>query len=64
MVKETILNTIKKYNLIEPNDTIIVAVSGGPDSMCLLDNLIELEQELTNKKDSSCTFKPHDKRRS
>ena len=26
MVKETILNTIKKYNLIEPNDTIIVAV--------------------------------------
>lgn len=50
MVKETILNTIKKYNLIEPNDTIIVAVSGGPDSMCLLDNLIELEQELQIKK--------------
>ena len=64
MVKETILNTIKKYNLIEPNDTIIVAVSGGPDSMCLLDNLIELEARITNKKDSSCTFKPHDKRRS
>lgn len=64
MVKETILNTIKKYNLIEPNDTIIVAVSGGPDSMCLLDNLIELKQELQIKKDSSCTFKPHDKRRS
>ena len=34
MVKETILNTIKKYNLIEPNDTIIVAVSGGPDTRC------------------------------
>ena len=50
MVKETILNTIKKYNLIEPNDTIIVAVSGGPDSMCLLDNLIELKQELQIKK--------------
>ena len=50
MVRETILNTIKKYNLIEPNDTIIVAVSGGPDSMCLLDNLIELQQELQIKK--------------
>ena len=50
MVKETILNTIKKYNLIEPNDTITVAVSGGPDSMCLLDNLIELKQELQIKK--------------
>ena len=50
MVRETILNTIKKYNLIESNDTIIVAVSGGPDSMCLLDNLIELEQELQIKK--------------
>lgn len=50
MVREIILNTIKKYNLIEPNDTIIVAVSGGPDSMCLLDNLIELKQELQIKK--------------
>ena len=49
MIEETILNTIKKYNLIEPNDTIIVAVSGGPDSMCLLNNLIELKQELQIK---------------
>lgn len=50
MIEETILNTIKRYNLIEPNDTIIVAVSGGPDSMCLLNNLIELKQELQIKK--------------
>ena len=49
MIEETILNTIKKYNLIEPNDTIIVAVSEGPDSMCLLNNLIELKQELQIK---------------
>lgn len=49
MIEETILNTIKRYNLIEPNDIIIVAVSGGPDSMCLLNNLIELKQELQIK---------------
>ena len=48
MVRETILNTIKKYNLIDPNDIIVVAVSGGPDSMCLLDNLVYLK-ELLNK---------------
>lgn len=49
MVKEEIINTIKKYNLIEPNDIVLVAVSGGPDSMCLLDNLIELQKELQIK---------------
>ncbi len=32
-------NTIKKYHLIESNDKIVVAVSGGPDSICLLDYL-------------------------
>lgn len=50
MVRETIINTTKKYNLIEPDDTIIAAVSGGPDSMCLLDNLVELKQKLQIKK--------------
>lgn len=49
MVRETILNTINKYNLINPDDIIVVAVSGGPDSMCLLDNLISLKEELKIK---------------
>ena len=40
-IREKILNTIKKYNLISPNDTVMVAVSGGPDSMCLIDNLLD-----------------------
>ena len=31
MVRETILDTISKYNLIDPGDIIVVAVSGGPD---------------------------------
>lgn len=50
MVKDKILETIKKYNLIQENDIIVVAVSGGPDSMCLLDNLLELKAELKIEK--------------
>lgn len=38
-VEETIKETIKSYELIEEGDKIVVGVSGGPDSMCLLDNL-------------------------
>ena len=49
MVRETILDTISKYNLIDPGDIIVVAVSGGPDSMCLLDNLVYLEEQLKIK---------------
>ena len=49
MITDKIENTIKKYNLIEENDVIIVAVSGGPDSMCLLDNLIKLKEKLKIK---------------
>ena len=49
MVTEKIEETIKKYNLIEENDDVVVAVSGGPDSMCLLDNLIKLKDKLKIK---------------
>lgn len=49
MVSNKILETVKKYNLIEKDDVILVAVSGGPDSMCLLDNLINLKEELQVK---------------
>lgn len=45
MVKEKVLETIKKYNLISKNDKIVVAVSGGPDSMCLLHILLTLRKE-------------------
>lgn len=45
-MKEKVLNTIKKYNLISKNDKIVIGVSGGPDSMCLLHILNSLKQKL------------------
>ena len=48
-MKQKILQTIKKYNLIEENDSIVIGVSGGPDSICLLHILNELKNELNFK---------------
>ena len=45
MLKEQVLNTIKKYDLINENDKIICGVSGGPDSICMLDILKDLKEE-------------------
>ena len=35
-MEQKVLNTIKKYNLIENGDRVVVGVSGGPDSISLL----------------------------
>lgn len=47
---ENIINIVKNNiisnNLIKKNDKVIVAVSGGPDSMCLLDSLYKIKDEL------------------
>lgn len=45
MIEEKILDTINKYNLINTGDKIVVAVSGGPDSMCLLDVLRKYKEK-------------------
>ena len=45
-LEDKILSTIYEYNLIEPKDTVLVAVSGGPDSMCLLNSLYNLREKL------------------
>lgn len=36
--------TIKKYNMLEYGDCVVVGLSGGPDSMCLLHILMELRK--------------------
>ena len=45
-MEEEILNTIKKYDLIKSGDKIVLAVSGGPDSIFMLDNLKKLRGKL------------------
>ena len=49
MLKENVIDTIKRYNLIKSGDSIVIGVSGGPDSICLLHILNELKQELNFK---------------
>ena len=48
--ENNILNIVKENidnnKLIDKGDKIVVAVSGGPDSMCLLDILFKLKEEL------------------
>jgi len=41
-VLEHVAATISRYNMLTPGARVIVAVSGGPDSVCLLHVLREL----------------------
>ena len=50
-MEEKILQTIKKYNLIQDGDKLIVGVSGGPDSICLLNVLFEIKKKKVIKFD-------------
>ena len=40
-----ITNTIKKYNLINDGDKLVLGVSGGPDSICMLDVLNRIKND-------------------
>ncbi|ABR50616.1 tRNA(Ile)-lysidine synthetase [Alkaliphilus metalliredigens QYMF] len=40
---DQVQETIKKYNLLETGDKVVVAISGGPDSVCLLHVLSRLK---------------------
>ena len=46
MLIQKIKNTIKNNDLIRKNDSLLVAVSGGPDSVALLYSLYALRKEL------------------
>ena len=41
---DTLLNTVKKHNLIEKGDRVLVALSGGSDSVALLHLLLEISK--------------------
>ncbi|MDY6877169.1 MAG: tRNA lysidine(34) synthetase TilS [Chloroflexota bacterium] len=44
-VLKQVRRTIETYSLLVPGDVVIVAVSGGPDSLCLLHVLLRLGEE-------------------
>lgn len=46
MLEEVVLETINKNNLIKDGESIVVGVSGGPDSITLLDILIKLQKKI------------------
>ncbi len=49
MLENKVLETIKEYNLIQKGDNIVIGVSGGPDSITLLDILRKLSNEMEFK---------------
>ena len=51
-IEKKVIDTIIKYNLIEEGDKIVLGVSGGPDSICMLDILNKI------KKNESCQKGP------
>lgn len=47
MLIEKVLSTVRKYNMLKPGDKVLVAVSGGPDSMALLHALWASREQLS-----------------
>ena len=44
IIEKEVIKTIVDNKLIEPNDKIVLAVSGGPDSICMLDIINKLRK--------------------
>ena len=49
MLENEVLSTIKKYNMIEEEDKVVIGVSGGPDSITLLNVLNKFKEKLNIK---------------
>lgn len=43
-MENKVLNTINKNKLIQDKDIVIIGVSGGPDSICMLDILLKIKK--------------------
>ena len=44
-MRNKVINTIKRYNLIQSGDKVVLGVSGGPDSISMLNILNEIKEE-------------------
>ena len=51
MIFKQVYDTVCKYSLIEAGDGIVVGVSGGADSVCLLLSLVSLKKEIKKYND-------------
>ena len=49
LLENKVLKTIEKYNMINNGEKVVVAVSGGPDSICLLNILNNIKDKLNIK---------------
>ena len=43
---ERVTATVREHGLLQPDETVLVCVSGGPDSVCLLESLVRLRRLL------------------
>ncbi len=42
----TVQETMERYRMVSPRDTVLAAVSGGPDSVCMLHILLSLREQM------------------
>lgn len=53
---EQVLKTARSYELIAPGDRVMLAVSGGPDSMFMMHALTRFKKKLSIKELSVCNL--------